>query len=343
MKPNGVQRSVRAQRFDRAAGDAPNIGRVARVPGTGLPKGKRRRKKRSHGGRGDRVRNSRRRVIVTWSAVFAVFTMGVLGVTLWLWMRPQIDPAAAENEKKRAPAPEAIKLVASRFPSPSRDAALDLVKRALVLRDPGKVAEIFRPGTASPEAVVDFLSQMEERDGKVTNCDWLSSVDANGLLIDGVVVRAQIEGRSRYRMALLTPDAAGVWKIDFDAFARTVSPAWSELLAAPSEEGLVRVTIAPDSYYNGPFRDDTQWTSYVMTSPDLEVSLSGYCRQGSPQAAALARIVEDGRDVSGGRSVNRATLKIRQSGEKSSKQFEITRVLAQDWVLSATPFDENFK
>ena len=56
MKSRDIQRSVRAQRFDRSAGDAPSLGRVARVPGTGMPKGDRRRRRRGEGGRGDRER-----------------------------------------------------------------------------------------------------------------------------------------------------------------------------------------------------------------------------------------------------------------------------------------------
>ena len=52
--------------------------------------------------------------------------------------------------------------------------------------------------------------------------------------------------------------------------------------------------VAKDSYYNGPFRDETQWSCYGMASPDLDVVLLGYCRQGSPQAAAMERIVANG-------------------------------------------------
>ena len=343
MKPNGVQRSVRAQRFDREAGDAPNLGRVGRSPGTGLPKGQRRRKKHGRRGRGNRERNSRRRVILTWSVVLALLTFCALGMTVWLWLRPQMDPDVAVMGKKMEFAPEVIKRVASKFESPSQEAALDLVKRAIALRDPVQVPEMFRLGSAIPAEVVDFLSTLATKDGAITSLDWLSSVDANGLLLDGVNVCSELEGKRHDRLALLTPDEKGRWKIDFDAFARTVHPAWSELRVTSTEPALVRVLIALDTYYNGPFRDDKQWVCYGMISPDLDAGLLGYCRRGSPQAAALARIVEDGQNVSGTRVPNRATLQIRGSGEASSKQFEITQVLAQDWVMSSTSFDQNFK
>ena len=125
----------------------------------------------------------------------------------------------------------------SRFESPSQQVALDWVKRALLIRESGKVAEFFRLGSASPAEVVDFLRDMEAVDGAVTGYDWLSSMDANGLLLDGVVVNTKLGDKPRNRLALLTPDEKGRWKIDFDAFARTVKPSWSELMAGTAGAG----------------------------------------------------------------------------------------------------------
>ena len=41
--------------------------------------------------------------------------------------------------------------------------------------------------------------------------------------------------------------------------------------------------------------------------------------------------------------VEPGALEIRRIEGAESRQFEITRVLAEDWVMSAKPFDENFK
>jgi hypothetical protein len=43
------------------------------------------------------------------------------------------------------------------------------------------------------------------------------------------------------------------------------------------------------------------------------------------------------------KNLKRATLEIRRTEGAGDRQFEITRVMAEDWVMSATPFDENFK
>lgn len=338
MKARDILRSVRVQRIDRSVGDAPNLGHLARTPGTGLPKGVLRRKKRGEGRRGNRDRNRRRKVLMTWSVVFAVAVLGVLVLALWLWLRSDI-----KGTREHAATHGGGKRVVSRFESPSEEVALDLVKHALMIREPAKVEVFFHPGSASSGEVVEFLREMEAVDGVVTGCDWLSSMDANGLLLDGVMVSTKAGDKPRNRLALLTPDETGRWKIDFDAFARTVKPRWGEFMTRNTVQGLVRVMVARDSYYNGPFRDETQWGCYAMASPDLDVVLLGYCRQGSPQGAAMERIVANGYRRSGVRGANRATLEIRRTGGGESRQFEITRVLAEDWVLSATAYDQKFK
>jgi hypothetical protein len=137
-----------------------------------------------------------------------------------------------------------------------------LVKQALAIREPAKVPAFFRPCDSSPEEIVAYLGSLEAVDGRISGYDWLSSMDVNRLSVDGVLVKFTGDDAPRSRLALLTPDAEGKWRIDFDAFARTVKPAWSEILEKAADSALVRVYAATDSYYNGPFRDDTQWICY---------------------------------------------------------------------------------
>jgi hypothetical protein len=272
--------------------------------------------------------------MMMWSVVFTLLVLVVIGGALWLWGTDEME-RAAEVAEKEAETPVVEERVASRFESPTREAALDLVKRALQVREPGKVAEFFRVGSASPEAVVNFLRDMEQVDSKVTDYVWLSSMDANGLLLDGVAVNT---GNSCSRLAILTPDEKGRWRVDFDAFARTATPAWSELMA--SGQGTARVVFVKDNYFNGPFKDEALWTCYRLSCPEVEKDLLGYCRSDSPQAAAMRRMLAHEKAPTSGTSSNRATLEIRRVEGADSRQFEITRVLAEDWVTSATPFDE---
>jgi hypothetical protein len=339
VKERDIQRAVRSQRFNRAAGDAPSLGRVARVHSAKPPKDALRRRKRGErkampGG------HHRRKVMLVWTAVLVAVVLGVLSVFFGSWLRARMGRQLLSAEE------QAAALVKNRnvsaFESPSEHAALDLVKQALALRDPAMVEKYFRPGAAGPAVVTAFLTGMEERDGAVTDCQWLSSMDVNGMLIDGVLVSTLKDDVPRNRLALLTPDDKGVWKIDFDAFARTVKPSWDGLLSAEGGQGLARVIVAKDSYYNGPFMDESRWVSYGMASPDTSEILLGYCRKDSPQARAMERILS-GAEGGDNRKMNRATLELRRPSAAEKRQFEIIRVLAEDWVLGKEPFDAAFK
>jgi hypothetical protein len=79
-----------------------------------------------------------------------------------------------------------------------------------------------------------------------------------------------------------------------------------------------------------------------MVSPDTTEIMLGYCRKDSPQARAMELIVSSA-DGDERRRLNRATLELRRPEGAENRQFEITRVLAEDWVLGAKPFDATFK
>jgi len=277
-------------------------------------------------------------MLLAWSSVLVVLALSVLAFFVVSWLRAQMDrkPAA---DLAAVPAMQRHKV--SQFPSPSEQNALALVKNAMAVRDPANVGEYFRLDGTEPAAVVSFLEGMRDLDGEISGYQWLSSMDANQLLIDGVLVSTTRDGTSRNRLALLTPDEHGVWKIDFDSFARTVRPSWEELLAEDGGKGVVRVILAKDSYFNGPFKDDGEWQCYGMASPDSEKILLGYCRKDSPQAHALSLVFHQEEESQNAHSrLKRATLELRRPEGAEARQFEITRVLAEDWVLSNKAFDE---
>jgi hypothetical protein len=337
MKSDGIKRSVRNNRHDRATGDAPNMGRVARMPGTGMPKGERRTRQRSEGGRSNKIREGRRQIIVIWSVLLCIALVGTLGSVFFLWLRPKIGAASANKSVQKVVDLPATSRVASKFPSPSEGNALAIVRHALAIRNPVEIGNYFRPAGTSPVEIVELLKALQARDGAVGRMEWLSSLDANGLSLDGVLVGFKGGDKPKNRLALLTPDEEGKWKIDFDAFARTVTPPWNEFLQSRVEFALVRVYVAKDSYYNGPFADDKEWICYGIASPDMDDVLMAYCKIGTPQAAAMEWMLsKDSRMV-------RATLEIRRVAGAEPRQFEVSQVLAQDWVMGPAPFDQGFK
>lgn len=335
MKSGRIIRSIGGSQYDRVTGDAPSLGRVARMPGAGLPKERLHKRRSNSQSRRGRARRDRQRVVRIRTTLLSVLAISCLAMTIWLGMSFNMANSAKSSGKQSAKV-EIKERVISKFPSPTEADTLAMVKMGVSIRDPEQISKYFRLRTSSPQEVVDFLEGMKTRDGVVKGYRWLSSVDANGLSIDGVLINFTGEGKTRKRLALLTPDASGKWKIDFDAFARKVTPSWEEFFEKGAATAQVRTYIATDSYYNGPFKDDT-WTCYGIATPDREEVLLGYCKIGSPQAAALQEIL-----AKGGKTF-RVFLEIRRVDGAESRQVEISRVLAEGWVMSETPFDERVK
>lgn len=210
------------------------------------------------------------------------------------------------------------------------------------MRDAAEVDGYFHLGAASTQEVTSFLSGLEKSDGPITRYKWRSSIDANGLLLEGVMVWTTKDGEEGSRLAFLMPDETGRWKIDYESLARMVKPTWLELLEGNADSATVRVFIAKDDYFNGPFKDETVWVCHGLASPDCGTVLMGYCKADSPQARALARILTDATRGPANPDPIRATLEIRRPQGAEKRQFEITRVMAEDWVISSKAFDDDF-
>lgn len=332
MSSPKIQRGIQS-RHARKIGDAPVVGKVSkfRNPESGTYRSRSQR-------RTEAALAKRRTAILLASIILGLITLSVLGVFLGLWFKSR--RATGTVDSSAPPRPETIRLV-SKFPSPSEDQAVAVVKQALAIQKEADISEVIHPGKASPSEIVGFLTSAEERDGTLDNITWLSSMDVEDLLIEGVMVSYLKDGKASVRLAMLVPDEQGVWKMDFDAFARSCRPSWKEIVASKAVEAEVRVFVAKDSYFNGPFANESEWICYAMASPDTagvlpedKDLLRGYCKVGSRQAKAMTRILNEENRI------GRATLMIRREKDADSRQFLITRVLANDWVIGPTLLDK---
>jgi hypothetical protein len=333
MKPDDIRRAVRSTHRERAVGDTPSMGRVARMPGTGLPKSKRKGRTKS---RRNRTRRARKRVIATWSLFIGIVAAASLSISIWLGLTFKTNQGEAESKPSMASIEDG-KRVDSMAVSLSEKEALALVRNGLAVRDEARLSEFFRQGDVSPTDEIRFLRELESKDGKIDHLEWLGSLDANGLSIDGVLVVFQSELGSRNRLAELVPDPQGKWKIDFDSFARAATPAWQDFLEGRTEIATVRVYVIKDNYYNGVFADEDEWLSVGIASPDIDALLTGYCHKKSSQGAALGWIFS--RDS----EINRVFLEIRRVEGGGSRQVLISKMLAEDWVMGDAAFDQRFE
>lgn len=332
MKPEQVKTSVKNARTERAAGDAPNLGRVLKMPGTGLPKGEKRKRKK-----GARAKREGGRIVSNWMKLVGLVVALIVGIFIYSLVRFAKDKT--EGTVAQRLVVDNVELKASKDSgptSPSEGEAIAYVRAALGVRDPALVPKFFEAGNHSPEAIVEFLTGLEKSEGPITQINWLSNMDANGLKLEGVIVHFPKNDRPRSRIAFLIPNSKEGWRMDFESFARIENPSWQEMINNQVDQARLRVLLAADSYYNGPFRDDKIWVSYAIKSPDSIEILQGYCKVGSPQAAAIRSI------ISKGEKMNRATIEVRRVPDGLARQVEITRVLAEDWVMGPEPFDQLF-
>ncbi len=306
----------------RAIGSPPDLGNVSRMP------------RAYHKGRGRwrKSRGSRRKVKVPYYVkVLSLVVLGlvVIGVPLVLWIQGRF--ALDEDIEDAKPKSQEVVRVVGKFVPPNEDDAIRLVKQALAARNVADLKKTIRMGETSAKEIVEFLGTLEAKEGKQEQLDWLAGMDANGLQIEGVLVRF---GDKHSRLAMLTPDESGTWHMDYDSFARKVRPDWARILSSPDIEATVRVYVGMDSYYNGDF-DEASWKSYAMGSPDnADMLLTGYVKPGSSQHIALESIL-------GGKK-NRAVIRIRHTAAMGPRQYEIIEVIAEDWIVGGTVYDHRF-
>ena len=330
MKPDKVRLGVQKSSNARPIGMAPNLGRLWRMTGNSTRDGQLVDPRRQ------RQQQLQRTIVIGWSIALGIVAVAVVVFVFVVWMQPILARAKDTTERDRV-AKESRARKASKFVSPTKEEALALVQKALAVRNPNEVERMIRPGSMTTQQVVDYLAAMKESDGEIKDYFWLSNVDKNGLLLEGVQVVFEGGERQRSRMAFLTPDEKGHWKLDFAAFARWVKPAWASLLEQPSGVGVARVYTGQDRYYNGPFAEG-EWVAYGMGSEDIDVSLYGYCKRGSLQQRAMDLMISSAEN-----SLARATLEVRKTEGADRRQFEITRVLAEDWVMGDEAFDSTVK
>lgn len=282
-----------------------------------------------------------RKVILTVVSTLIALAIIIAGAWTGLRLRSRFVPTELQTSQTRM-TEDQVRIV-SKVKSPSEEQALDLVLDALKSHDERSVEEHFRLMDTPASEALRFLAETKSGALEARDLNWIGSADIDGLLMECVLVAGEKSDSKFVRHLFLVPDEKGVWKVDFDAYARTSRPDWKELFEERAEIAKVRVFLAADSYYNGPFAEESSWICYVMNSPEAGMLLPeekrlmyGYCRKDSPQAKALQRV------VSPENPIKRVTLEIKRGRLEEKLQFEITRVLSEDWVVPDKALDEKF-
>lgn len=274
-----------------------------------------------------------------WIVAVTVMAAGLLAATIGFWMTTQIkgkDKGTVRVNDFRAEGLEGMAGSALRL---DPEEALSIARQAVGVRSESGVEARIHMGDATAAVVLEFLAGLSASAPSAGDFELLHTVDANGLRMQNVLFSYRDkDGKDNSRLVVLTPDQEDVWKMDFGAFARLTEPSWEAFLAGEADSIVARVFIGRDTYYNRAFSDERRWACYAVASPDVSDLLLGYCEHRSPAARALAHILASGERG----MVARATVELRRVDDTESRQLELTRVIAEDWVIREPDFDERF-
>lgn len=235
---------------------------------------------------------------------------------------------------------------------PEKQEALALIRSAVMLQDPAWLRDHFHLGECESAEAMDFLRRLRADMGDDMQFRWVGDIGRGAQPLAAALISPN-QPSSQLRLAILTPDDQGSWKLDFGALACVTSPSWETLMEGGAVAATARVVFRPDSYYNGHFLEQ-DWICHRLSSPNSTEVIYGYCRRQSAQHIALESILERSRPAQASEPLHpeqenrpepghRAILQLKGTPEAIGKQYEITRVMASDWVEESQPYDLRFK
>ncbi|QJE99051.1 hypothetical protein [Luteolibacter luteus] len=329
MSSNSFQH--RPGRNSRQVGDAPSIGHVPKMNRDSESRVTKHTRKRVE------IKEPNIKLILVISGMLAATAAVVIGLLLWAGVskaRIAEEHQAFVVSPPPPPKPATIPLA----PAPDETAAAKLVEDFLAARSEAELAGLIRPTEQAPSEILAKLAALPEKDGKLKSVQPVGSVNSRALQLEGVVVTFDT---GRNRLALLAPDASGKWLVDFDGFDRYSTPAWNEILSDKTVTGTVRVFLSPDRYYNGIYGDDTKWACYGIASPDNETLMFGYVPKDGELHELIAKLLDKDNAPAGQKpKACRVTLEIRHDEKSDKRQFEITRVLSDEWAIGDQALDQ---
>lgn len=318
MKPKNVHRGVSNMPTESTGAQAARVGKLSRIHRT-YKSGVRRQRSR---GKSRNNHNRLREYLNYFIGSFAALLMAAVG-----WM-------IYSQITKKTVTKETTTLTQDTFtvPHPDVNSCVAIAQKALASSAGDAWQEHVFLRNIEPEVFATNLEKLKKTEGVIEKIEWAGALEINDLSLEMVVVTF---GSAETRVAYLTHDADGVWRLDGESFLEWQGRPWAELLDKGNCKAIVRMIVMPDSYYNGVFSDEKEWICLSLKSLNGENQLSGYVR---PQSAVHLAIMEIFKT-----SVPAAVMvEISRNSAMEAKQFEIKRVIAHGWVESDVVFSSKF-
>ena len=259
---------------------------------------------------------------------YGVLTAGGLALLggFWFWMKP--DP------QEQVVAPTAVQISDS---EPDGDEAESTEVRSendFVRIE--KVVKAFLEAPSEEEALkwVRSPSSTAEKMRGFLNGDAYKAPGFNGIAGNesGTSIRdkrvqvytVRVANYDRREIAVV--DVAGEFKVDWESWVGFSEMSWEDFKRdKPTDPKVFRVVLGEVEYYNFGFKNDREWTSYKLESPNGHEVIYGYV----PYAGDIDQNVKP---VEKGEKV-KLTLALRfAEGAESNNQVIIDKVIGEGWV-----------
>lgn len=258
-------------------------------------------------------------VLVGGGVIFLV--LAVVAVRYW-------QPEPTGNQVLIIPIPPVLKMA-------------DEDKPPIFTRPPLEIAEIFL-STSDPEERLKWVknpartrAHMQHYSAQALRAtsDQLTPMGMGGTrhFVFARFKAAFSNEDTRHLFIIATPNGP---LVDWDAYARYNSASWLDILSGQETSAEVRVFAQHSDYYNYSYRDESEWSCYRLTSPDLKEAVYAYVKKNSKQELALARVPSDDQAVP-------VVLGISTTKEGlQHRQLTIDRVYAFSWMRGDHDLDE---
>ncbi len=258
-------------------------------------------------------------------AILAGGALALLGV-FWWWLKP--DPqasmqAAATPDQQASPA-DAEKPVEAEPANQTLIMQVEAVAKAFL-------------EAADPAEALEQVRNPGQTEGRMKQFQGDASYQAAGFRgIVGDVLTASTRDEQVYTVQVRTDNydlrdmalvrEGGQFKVDWDSWVGWSEMPWDDFKEdKPTEPKLFRVVLSQVDYYNFGFKDDLEWSSYRLDSPDGSRTLYGYV----PRTGELDQQI---RPVEAGKK-QKLLLKLRfPRDSRSDNQVIIDSVAGDSWV-----------
>ncbi len=337
QKPGRTEGSVQR----RVAG-APreSLGRVGRIThdARDTANGRRRRRSRRDARYGAAGTNHGE-ILRRWLMVaLGLAGVAICSILVWTLLR-QANPPKKPGHTSGATGTES-----SAASSLSASDAVAMVSGMLEAESAADLEPLLRQGDIDTGEALDRIREIREDLSETASPKWLGSIDAIAQPIEFVALPRKFSGPL---LVPLTPDAQHRWRIDFDAMTGHCEPPFSDLVEGRSEQGLVRAMGRIDTYFNGPFRDEDVWMCIALSQPDEDGIIYGYCRRDGFGYRAIEVIERRNRRATTDAGMSpdrgnafRTTLRLRKVENSLDRQYQITEVVSDDWVVGDRTLEE---